>query len=778
MSLSARILSAISLLGLLLAAVLTADFVPAWRQAGAAQQHQTLNTVSADLVEAAGALAVERGLTNGILAAPASATAEIEARISAARSRATEALNRALALLPGGADPRLTQALTALDALRSAVAPRPTPAAWFAGATAAIDAVVAQRRRVDVVAGTEPLATRLIALRDQLAEISEFAGRLRGSVNGLIARGGHASGPEAQAIGILKGRIDGSWTAIEARLDSDPDAIRQDIEAANRTWSSDFGPLLGKVMQAAADGRDWPVQAGAWFGQASAAIDALLATQARTGLAVDAALRAERDAGDRAVVLAGVCLGTALAVILAMVWFVRRRVVAPLRRVIAVINRLAANDLDVEPPAATSANEIGQLCVATLRFRDTAREAKVLGERQIVLAEQAMRARTEAIREIGAMIEDVSEQAIGSVRASTGQVVALSRKVHETTAVILTDARTAAGESSRVRESSQEAADGARELEAAIREIAMQMGRAALTTRGAVDQAESARGTFDALATNVGEIGEVAALISQIASQTNLLALNATIEAARAGEAGKGFAVVAGEVKQLAQQTAQSSQRISQRIGAIEPATRAAVQAMDAIRRSVSEIDLIATAVASAVEEQSAGVAAVARGVGVSSQAAGEVNDRMDAVAADTGRCEAAAADMQTVAGRIETAVGGLKGTLVQLMRSRVAELDRRGEARFPVSLPASLEVNGARHAGTLNDISRGGARFVSGDAVALAAGDIAYLSAQGLSRACVKVVMQRQDVVHLALAAQSEAERDAIGTAIDRLVPGSVRAA
>ena len=96
----------------------------------------------------------------------------------------------------------------------------------------------------------------------------------------------------------------------------------------------------------------------------------------------------------------------------------------------------------------------------------------------------------------------------------------------------------------------------------------------------------------------------------------------------------------------------------------------------------------------------------------------------------------------------------------------------------FPVSLRASLEVNGASHAGTLNDISRGGARFVSGDAVALAAGDIAYLSAQGLSRACVKVVMQRQDVVHLALAAQSEAERDAIGTAIDRLVPGSVRAA
>jgi methyl-accepting chemotaxis protein len=99
--------------------------------------------------------------------------------------------------------------------------------------------------------------------------------------------------------------------------------------------------------------------------------------------------------------------------------------------------------------------------------------------------------------------------------------------------------------------------------------------------------------------------GGIIAVIRNIAGQINLLALNATIESARVGEAGKGFAVVAGEVKSLARQAADATNKIATEIERLQVVSGEVVAALGTINKSIDAIQEFAAGTASAVEEQS-----------------------------------------------------------------------------------------------------------------------------------------------------------------------------
>jgi methyl-accepting chemotaxis protein len=170
------------------------------------------------------------------------------------------------------------------------------------------------------------------------------------------------------------------------------------------------------------------------------------------------------------------------------------------------------------------------------------------------------------------------------------------------------------------------------------------------------------------LADAAQKIGDVLKMIQAVAAQTNLLALNATIEAARAGAAGKGFAVVASEVKSLAAQTANATEEISGQIRAIQDATGGAVQAIEHIGTTIVRMSEIATAVASAVEQQDVTTREMAENVHQVAQSTGLVSTKVAGLANAAGETGQSAHMVRDSAGELAQHAESLRGQVDQFL--------------------------------------------------------------------------------------------------------------
>jgi methyl-accepting chemotaxis protein len=293
---------------------------------------------------------------------------------------------------------------------------------------------------------------------------------------------------------------------------------------------------------------------------------------------------------------------------------VSRGVVRPINAVNRGMIRLAEGDTATEVPHLDRSDEIGAMAQAVEVFKRNMIHAAQLADQQAA-ARTARGRRQEAMErhteEFGTSVTGVMATLTTSAAGMSHAADAMARASD----AVRQEAETTSGVAANSSRDLTAVAAAVEELTSSFSEIARQVTTASGASRQAVRRAEASQSTIQGLTESTARIGDVVRLISDIAGRTNLLALNATIEAARAGEAGKGFAVVAGEVKALATQTAKATAEIAGQIDKVRGATDATIAAMTEISDMIGQMDSVSTAIASAVEEQSATAREIAANV-------------------------------------------------------------------------------------------------------------------------------------------------------------------
>jgi methyl-accepting chemotaxis protein len=207
------------------------------------------------------------------------------------------------------------------------------------------------------------------------------------------------------------------------------------------------------------------------------------------------------------------------------------------------------------------------------------------------------------------MIASAVEEMSGTIRNLASASEEISAEVNQASNVmsgITQSIVTVSGSAEEVNKSVGNVVNAVKEMNISLNEVNKSCSFSMKITNEASFKAAETNTIIEKLSVSSRQIGKIVAVINEIADQTNMLALNAAIEAAGAGDAGKGFAVVANEVKELAKQTAEATEEISQQIESMQLNMSEAVSAVSGITSVIQEISSITGTIAAAVTQQSA----------------------------------------------------------------------------------------------------------------------------------------------------------------------------
>jgi methyl-accepting chemotaxis protein len=404
-------------------------------------------------------------------------------------------------------------------------------------------------------------------------------------LNKMIAADPNASQPARDMVAEI-GRIEGRYGPVAlAIVDL---ALKQQRDQAITRMNEECRPLLAALIQA--------TNAYARY------------TEERTQ-----ALQAQGHAdyvNQRNLLIALSVLAVSAAI--ALGWFIGRSIVGPLLQAVRAINRVAGGDLTT-PIIVKYGDETGQLLVGLQHMQQSlsATVSTVRGSAEGVSAASVQ------IAQGNNDLSQRTERQASALEETAASMEELGSTVH----------------------SNSDAAQQASRLAAAASEVAGQgsdvVGKVVATMKGINESSH--------------QIAEITGVIDGIAFQTNILALNAAVEAARAGEQGRGFAVVAGEVRTLAQRSAQAAKEIKSLIGAsVERVTQGSVlvdqagATMDKLVASVKEVSDLMGTIGAASAEQSQGVAQIGEAISQMDQ-----TTQQNAALVEEGAAAAATLELQ-----------------------------------------------------------------------------------------------------------------------------------
>ena len=438
----------------------------------------------------------------------------------------------------------------------------------------------------DVHEDTHDIATNWLPSVHILGEMRATANRLRASEVGLAL----SESPEAKARLAQDVLAVGKILADQEKVYA-PMVTPQEVKTYEEFKQSReaYLKVQGQLLALAKEGGAQADTAKLLYGDSQKAFIAMAETIGRLAKintdGADKAYKASQASYDAARAMVGAGLALAVAVAVALGWWITRLITVPVDEAVRATREIANGNLAVSL-SVRSRDEIGQLLQGLIEMRD--KLAAVVSE---------VRSNAEGVATASAEIAQGNSDLSGRTESQASALEETAASMEQL--------------GSTVRQN----ADNARQAN----QLALNASTVATHGGEVVAQVvDTMRGIND----SSRRIADIIGVIDGIAFQTNILALNAAVEAARAGEQGRGFAVVAGEVRSLAQRSADAAKEIKSLITAsverVEQGSQLVDQAgttMEEVVTAIRRVTDIMGEISAASSEQASGVAQVGEAV-------------------------------------------------------------------------------------------------------------------------------------------------------------------